>query len=751
MTQIDYVGGARRANEIQLDAFVAYFRRWVRVADAASGSVAFQLGDADGETSLVASNQAGRAVLTVLSDGTLRTTGATSGTMSVIAPAVAGDNSLYWPSGSGTLARMEDITAAVSGTIHYIPKFTGANAIGDSAYSISGGVLLTTQSSGALTVVPGSGAALATVAATGVTTGQVKLVAFGVNQGSIHLESESGATVATIDFYADSGVDHLGPSGFHSYWTVSQFSLDGDGEQSFVLQDSSSDRMRLRVNNGGENMLMSNTTIQVRDLAHSAWQSIELADAALNGNLTFTGNTRRIIGDFSNAVMSRRTAFQGTAANTTVGILPGSGLTGSWLRFHTGSDASNTQMAQIGMSSAAVYISAYLMTADVASGTSLGIEFQTSSANRMFISPSGGIRLSSTLGATPTVVSDAAGNLQLDASLGFTNTGAKIVANMDHATLANRIRFSPSVTNANAYLQIVPDGTGNIGIVRVYGGSDPDNAPFGQINCTVASGAVFIASNKTGTGTTLPMYFTIGGLTAMVLSLNRSVWIGRTTVGVLTDAVGNVEVEGSVSVLTSTVHRAAAAPGSPIDGQLHNDSTQKALVAYVAGVKQPLVGCIFTGTADASVGNTTTDTSIMPTGVGTKTLPANFWVVGKTLRLTFKGKMSRGTTSVTRQYTLLLGATTIKSATTSAATTALTDDYWFFDCLITCRSVGVTGTVYAQMRHFGYAASDPVLVGTATVTIDTTASAAIDYKFKWSANDASNNMVLTNCTIEALN
>lgn len=349
------------------------------------------------------------------------------------------------------------------------------------------------------------------------------------------------------------------------------------------------------------------------------------------------------------------------------------------------------------------------------------------------------------------ILSESGTVLTLAGSLTLSGTVRKIVGDMSDATLANRLRFSPSTTNANAFLQVVPDGTGNIGIARVYGGSDPDNAPFGQINCTVASGYVYIASNKTGTGTTLPMAFTIGGLTAMVLSLNRALWIGRTSASVLTDAVGMVEVEGSVSVKTSTVHIASAAPGSPLAGESWQDSTQKALSSRQAGITQNLVGTIFTATADQNINTTAAETTLFASGVGTLTLPANFWTIGKTIRVTMKGYWSQTGSSPTRTLRVKAGAVTVISKALTVFGGAVTNMAWAVDVLITARTLGGSGTLMAQGVATLEGNGSYGTATTATATVDTTASAALDVTWQFGTSDANNKVVVTNATVEVLN
>jgi len=71
MTQIDHAANTRKANDIQLDALVAYFRRLVKAADAASGSITLQLGDAEGATAFSVKDSLGQNVLSLDSNGNL--------------------------------------------------------------------------------------------------------------------------------------------------------------------------------------------------------------------------------------------------------------------------------------------------------------------------------------------------------------------------------------------------------------------------------------------------------------------------------------------------------------------------------------------------------------------------------------------------------------------------------------------------------------------------------------------------------
>lgn len=473
----------------------------------------------------------------------------------------------------------------------------------------------------------------------------------------------------------------------------------------------------------------------------------------IDGNLIFSGLARRIKGAFGNATRSNRPTFQAdTAASTNLQLIPGVGGTGSFFAASVGTDASNSQGFFCGLSSASAYVGALNIVGDANSGASLPLTFQTSGAVRANFSPSGGMRLTSTLGGYPTVVSDAVGNMQLDGSLGFTNTAPRIVGNADHATIANRLHFIPSVANARGYVGFLPNGTGDQSAVRVHGSSDPDNSGWIQMIASRLTSQNIIASDKTGTGTQYPLVFTIGGATAFHVSTNRALWIGRTTASVLTDAVGMVEVEGSVSVKTSVVHIATAAPGSPLAGEVWQDSTQKALSTREAGVTQNLVGTIFTATADKNINTTAAETTLFGTGVGTLTLPANFWAIGKTVRVTMRGYWSQTNLSPTRTLKVKLGAVAVCSTALVVNASTVTDKGWSVDVLVTCRTLGVTGTVMGQgIANLEGNAAPYGTATTATATVDTTASQVLDVTWTFGTSSASNKVVVTNATVEVLN
>lgn len=167
----------------------------------------------------------------------------------------------------------------------------------------------------------------------------------------------------------------------------------------------------------------------------------------------------------------------------------------------------------------------------------------------------------------------------------------------------------------------------------------------------------------------------------------------------------------------------------------------------VAGVQSL---CTFTGTADATVANTTAETSIVPTGVGTVTLPANFLIAGKTIRVTITGYC--GSTSLPTWSLKIKFGSTVLATTTAFSATVSANSGFIITGLITCRTTGVSGTIVAG-GFFSYDAisSGHNFVKTTTTTVDTTATQLVDVSMTWGTANAANTITSQALTIEALN
>jgi hypothetical protein len=151
------------------------------------------------------------------------------------------------------------------------------------------------------------------------------------------------------------------------------------------------------------------------------------------------------------------------------------------------------------------------------------------------------------------------------------------------------------------------------------------------------------------------------------------------------------------------------------------------------------------------VANTTTETTLFSTGVGTLTLPANFLKVGQTILVKLEGTHG-GTANPTLTINCYLGATLI--ATGNFTENNVSNEWLKIEFACTVRTVGATGTVMTQGH---YESSEPKIyavrngTSTSAVTVDTTASLTIDVKAQWSAANAANTITITNASVEVVN
>jgi hypothetical protein len=165
----------------------------------------------------------------------------------------------------------------------------------------------------------------------------------------------------------------------------------------------------------------------------------------------------------------------------------------------------------------------------------------------------------------------------------------------------------------------------------------------------------------------------------------------------------------------------------------------------------------FTATATATVASTT-EATLIGSGVGSLTFAANSLTAGKTIRIRARGFWSTdAVTAGTMRWRVKLGATTVLDTGAITPTIAISNSLWQLDAEITCRTTGASGTVFGQgyadrQEAAGVAFLTSAMVNTSTTTIDTTASQILDVTFVWGVvNDPDNTISSTNVSVETLN
>lgn len=230
-----------------------------------------------------------------------------------------------------------------------------------------------------------------------------------------------------------------------------------------------------------------------------------------------------------------------------------------------------------------------------------------------------------------------------------------------------------------------------------------------------------------------------------------------------TSASGNSATTGLLATVQSTTSittlsyndQGAAASGSVPTRNATADLTVDGNIT-VNAMSCITTGSAFIATATAASNTKNTTVSLVPTGVGTMTLPANFLVAGRTIKIRAMGVTTTTATSAcTLTFFVKLGSTTIMTSAAVAPSAAATNVYWEMEALITCLTTGSSGTVRGQgciwIPVSATVTDSWGMPSTATATINTTTTQLVDFQVTQSNSTNAQTVTCTNFTMEILN
>jgi len=174
------------------------------------------------------------------------------------------------------------------------------------------------------------------------------------------------------------------------------------------------------------------------------------------------------------------------------------------------------------------------------------------------------------------------------------------------------------------------------------------------------------------------------------------------------------------------------------------------LINKLGTANQNPFGSLFSQTATVTVANTTTETTLIGAGEGSVTLPADFFIVGRSIKLYACGVHS-STGNPTITVRVKYGSTTIGTITGTSGNGS--NDTWTLQGIYTLRTAGSSGTLMGQSEFFEVHPNG-LRVGTdatTTTTINTTASNALNITVQWGTASSGNTISATNLFLGVVN
>lgn len=200
--------------------------------------------------------------------------------------------------------------------------------------------------------------------------------------------------------------------------------------------------------------------------------------------------------------------------------------------------------------------------------------------------------------------------------------------------------------------------------------------------------------------------------------------------------IGGDSKGGDLTLTTNS----SGTPGSVlIDGGLRILTSE-----FKDGVS-PLLS-YFRQTGQGLVENTTSELTVIGTGVGTMTVPAGLIQLGSMVSLNNRGVVSAlGAASVLTVRLKINGVTNVSATVTFSSAVSLV--FYEIDIMFVCKSIGASGTMQA-IGFFRYGNNSFPLGLAALTNINTTIDNTVDITVQWNVANASNRISSQMCSIK---
>jgi len=320
---------------------------------------------------------------------------------------------------------------------------------------------------------------------------------------------------------------------------------------------------------------------------------------------------------------------------------------------------------------------------------------------------------------------------------------------------SNGIASAPSWTNAPAATLSIGSAitSSTLGSILFVGTSTPGVLAQSNANLFWDNG-----QSRLGVGTSLPgarlqLGAGTGAVPHLILTPTSAATITGTTNGSLWVDTANSNTSITMrkdsnytKIVTIDRNPDLATSGSGIVQADANGTLSK-------GAELTALG-IFAQTSTVTVANIATSQTLIGTVTGVTTLPANFFGVGKTIKVFVSGTYNQANGSQDCALKLTIGGVSVGTITFSH-NGGLTTVYYDAEFTLTCRTTGASGTLQfmgiGRVNHTGSSLLNFFQVSSTSASINTTGTLAIDLQADWVTADPSNSITASILTATYLN
>lgn len=173
-----------------------------------------------------------------------------------------------------------------------------------------------------------------------------------------------------------------------------------------------------------------------------------------------------------------------------------------------------------------------------------------------------------------------------------------------------------------------------------------------------------------------------------------------------------------------------------------------AIISAGPSLPSRIVTNAFTQLSTVTVSNTVSELTLIGSGMGSLTFPANFFTVGKTLRIIGSGFHS-SVSNPNITIKVKLNSTTILDTGTTASHADVNSEFTITGD-ICFRTVGQSGTVFSQGIYIevGPNVQTGDMVNLTPISIDTTVAQTLNITAQWGTAALNNSINLTNLIVD---